>query len=349
MHLRLTLLVLAVDFPIKCFAFHDGGVANCKGCHTIHNSENGALVDPNSPWGAAHFLRDGTASDVCLSCHGTSLGSELSPSPLNPASTKGGGNFVFLKEDNLNDGPQGAMNPIPGSAAGHNINAPGYGLSPETTTNRSPGGNYPSGAMSCTSCHNPHGNSNFRMLYGIGMVIQGNYIFTAAAPVATGISITDPASESNSRHTAYRSGMSAWCGNCHGNFHDNSSNGFEPTFKHKAGEKLGGGIASNYARYNGTDNPTGGNFSTAYLAQVPFEDAWVTSTGTEGPTDNSRVMCLSCHRAHASSAPHSGRWDFNLTFLNQDGVQSGSYPIPNPYPSPTQKRLCEKCHGVNNL
>lgn len=28
----------------------------------------------------------------------------------------------------------------------------------------------------------------------------------------------------------------------------------------------------------------------------------------------------------------------------QDGVESGSFPIPNPYSNPAQRSLCNKCH-----
>ncbi len=349
MRFATALLILAAGLTRQVSAFHEGGVANCKGCHTVHNSEDGMKVDPDHPNGDSWFLTSQYPSDICLNCHATSNGSLLANSPLSPAPNKGGGNFIFLKEDNLNDGSQGAINPIPGYAAGHNLNAPGHGLAPDATVTRSPGGSYPSSVMSCTSCHNPHGNSSFRMLYGVGNVPQGNYTFTSPAPVALGLPVTDASAENNGNHTAYRRGMSEWCSNCHGNFHDKSSYGYTSPFKHTAGKELGGGIANNYAVYNGTDNPTGGAYATAYLAQVPFEDAAATTTGTNGPSGNSRVMCLSCHRAHASSAPHSGRWDFNVTFLSQDGVQSGSYPLPNPYGSATQRALCEKCHGTSGL
>ena len=36
---------------------------------------------------------------------------------------------------------------------------------------------------------------------------------------------------------------------------------------------------------------------------------------TEGPDQNSNVMCLTCHRAHASPFAHDGRWDFQSTLL----------------------------------
>ena len=54
---------------------------------------------------------------------------------------------------------------------------------------------------------------------------------------------------------------------------------------------------------------------------------------------------MTCHRAHASSAMDAGRWDFNVTFLSEDGDESGSYEIPDPYADPgNQRSLCNKCH-----
>ena len=90
--------------------------------------------------------------------------------------------------------------------------------------------------------------------------------------------------------------------------------------------------------------PTGGNSVIAYLAAVPFEDASSSVNSTQGPTTVSRLTCLTCHRAHGSSAPHSGRWDFNVAKLGDDGIVSGSYALPNPYFDPGQDRLCFKCH-----
>lgn len=348
MRLIKALVLLASGLTTGLSAFHNRGVGHCNGCHTMHNIENGALVDPDSPNGNPWLLKDDTPSDVCLSCHATSAGSLLSPSPLDPPPNKGGGNFAFLREDNLNDGSGSALSPIPGDAAGHNLHAPGHGLAPDATLARSPGGNYPTASMACTSCHDPHGNTNFRMLYGAGQIRQGNFFFSNPAPDALGLPVSDASAETNSSHTAYRGRMSEWCGNCHGNIHAAGSGG-NLSFKHPTGKALGAGIAGIYNRYNGTSSPTGGSQATAYLAQIPFEDAAMTTVGTAGPSSGSRVMCLTCHRAHASSAPNAGRWDFNVTFLSEDGVQSGSYGLPNPYGNPGQRSLCNKCHGKDQF
>jgi cytochrome c553 len=326
-------------FGSAALAFHDAGVAYCGGCHTMHNSENGQPIDPDHLNGNQYLLKLDTPSDVCLSCHATSHGAVLGTDPLNPPPELGGGNFVFLLEDNINDGHSGGSHPILGYASGHNLDAPAYGVGPDAVLTNAPGGNYPAEAMGCTSCHDPHGNTNLRLLYGVGPIQGGLYIFTNPAPTGEVMSYNSPG-ETNSNHTAYQSGWSAWCANCHGNFH--SANNPEALI-HPSGVALGG-IATTYNLYNGTSDPYGGSQATAYLAAVPFEDLAVTLNSTAGPTATSKVTCMTCHRAHATSAQNAGRWDFNVTYLDDDGVASGSYAIPNPYNDPSQRSLCNKCH-----
>jgi hypothetical protein len=327
------------------YGFHDEGVARCSGCHTMHNSQNGLPADTTAladPLGHGYLLIRSTPSDVCLSCHGDTRGDEFPTSihtVTSPPPQTGAGSFIFLLEDNLWDGRAGTT--WNGRTAGHNINAPSRGVSADVTLPTAPGGTYPSSAMGCSSCHDPHGNENFRLLYGAGPVTAGGVTFANAAPIADGISTS--VAETNIQHNAYKSGMSAWCGNCHGNYHNESGGRLE----HPSGVSLGGDIAGIYGRYSGTAKYNTGNPATSYLAAVPFEDGAMTMTSTAGPSASSQVSCITCHRAHASSAPDAGRWDFNVTWLSDDGLTSGSYPIPNPYPdlvTQTQRSLCNKCH-----
>ena len=340
---KVLLLATGLCFVLagSAWAFHDDGVAYCGGCHTMHNSQNGVLVDPDSPNGNDYLLKDATPSDLCLNCHATSRGAVFSVDVLNPA-VRTAGNFIFLLEDNLNDGHGGgdSANFIPGDAAGHNLNAPGHGLSADLTLSSAPGGTFNSSWMGCSSCHDPHGNANFRLLYGARSIQDGLYSFSNAAPVAVGASYNSI--ETNSNHTAYKSGMSQWCANCHTDFHNTD---YPSTLKHPSGEALGASIAAAYNAYNGTSDQTGGAIATAYLAAVPFEDldTLYTTSSTRGPSSSAKVMCLTCHRAHASSAPDAGRWEFKVTGLAEDGAESGSYAIPNPYDA-YQRSLCNKCH-----
>ncbi len=333
-------LFLCSGRPGVAFAFHDGGVASCQGCHIMHESEDGQVVLD----GQAPLLRAASATDLCLTCHAGQNG-VMGSDPLAPPPERGAGNFVFLLEDNINDGPGGTTDPISGEAAGHSIVSWEFGLEGDSRWLTSPGGLFPTNQLGCTSCHDPHGRAGFRMLNGVGEVQNGLYEFLYPAPEAQGLDVTDAlAAESPGQHTAYRQGMGQWCANCHLDYltgdHTHPSTGF----RHPGDAAMRPGMAMHYQTYDGTANPDGGIAEQSYLPEVPFEDLSATTTSTAGPTISSRVMCLSCHRAHASSAPAAGRWDFEIDELGQDGLVSGSYPLPNPYADPNQGRLCAKCH-----
>ena len=330
---------LAVTWTAPARAFHDGGAASCGACHVMHPGGDGQVAAQ----GSRPLLRAPTATDVCLLCHGGQDG-VFGDNPLNPPRERGAGNFVFLLEDNLNDGPDGAASTIAGEAAGHSVVSLDRGVGPDTRHIHAPGGTFPADQLGCTSCHDPHGNAGFRLLNGAGPVQAGLYDFSYGAPAARGLDITDAtAREADDRHTAYARGMSDWCANCHGFYHEEGSTS---GFQHPADAVMGPEHNRSYSMFNGVSDPAGSFPHLAYLAAVPFESGKATVTSTEGSPSGSRVMCLSCHRAHASSAPHAGRWDFNVDRLDGDGQVSGSWPIPNPYPHDhAQGPLCIKCHS----
>jgi hypothetical protein len=339
---KILLITIGLCFmALPAVAFHDGGVAHCNGCHTMHNSEDGLLVDPNSPNGNDHLLNDRNPSSICIGCHDhVDRTFPIGGDPAIPPFERGAGNFTFLIEDNLNDGHGGATNPIPGDAAGHNLVSFDNGLAADGTLTSAPGGTYSAAEFSCTSCHDPHGSTAFRFLYGAGGGRPGYPAFTAAAPTAVGLPLFGaPGStdERNDNHTAYQGGMSAWCGNCHGDFHNNNTK-----LIHASGRAMGG-YNNVYNTYAGSNNLFGGAQATAYLAAVPFEDAGNLTSTVSGPSGTSQVSCVTCHRAHATSAPDATRWDMSVSFLEEDGHESGSYKIPNPY-SVHQRSLCNKCH-----
>ena len=135
------LLILAAAAVVMAgapaLAFHDGGVAHCNGCHTMHNSQNGIGMNYGSAPGAlpgsgtapgvgySDLLLFADKTDVCLRCHdGGGSYHVWSADPLTPnagTANRGGGDFVFLEEDNINDAHAGASNPILGHAAGHSV------------------------------------------------------------------------------------------------------------------------------------------------------------------------------------------------------------------------------------
>jgi len=333
--------VLTLCLPSVALAFHSGGIGDCRGCHVLHIMPGGAT---------RYSLRAANETDLCLLCHAMAAGNSWGGDVRTPGPQYGAGAFVYLWEDNLNDGPDGSdpLRWIPGDAAGHSVISWERGTRPDARNPRSPGGNYPSQHLRCTSCHDPHGRGgHYRLLYGsdTGPSRASGYSFnySAPAPKAVGLDV-EGLPESAGRHTAYLEGMSAWCGNCHGRYHDEASGA---RFRHPIDQPLGPEIAAQYDRYQGTGFAQGTGLDS-YLPLVPFEDPSVTPA-YRGPTPpTARVSCVSCHRAHASSAPSSLRWDPNITTWRQEGIASGSYPIPNPYPStagPAQGSLCQKCHG----
>jgi hypothetical protein len=186
--LLITAAAAVVLWGIPALAFHDDGVAHCNGCHSMHYSEDGGppLDHDGNPIVGGPFdylLKFERASDVCLDCHATSLGAVFGDDPLNPPTERGAGNFVFLLEDNINDGHGGAANPILGHAAGHSIISNSKGTMQDPLLVVSPGGFFPSQLLACSSCHDPHGTDAFRILYGPGRSIQG-----------TALTFTNPAS-----------------------------------------------------------------------------------------------------------------------------------------------------------
>ncbi|GAB4341906.1 MAG: cytochrome c [Candidatus Abyssubacteria bacterium] len=315
----------------------------------MHNSQGGVAVDPDSATGNPFLLKDATPSDTCLSCHANY--GQLSAD----GQTRGpGGDFFWMTQD-VSWVAHGRTYTVAAREHGHNVVAPGYGLVEDDVLTQAPGGTYDASYLGCNSCHDPHGNVNFRLLYGVGETAAnypGNFSFSEAAPVATGNSrvttIGSSGEEIHSQHTAYVSGMSDWCANCHSGMHS----GMTSSLVHPTDENIGSKLAGNYNAYVTTGNMTGSQ-GTAYLPLVPFEDVGATTTSTAGPTATSKVMCLTCHRAHASPYPDAGRWDFAATFLEESHSALGvgatepylAYYDANPLDMTNQRSLCNKCHA----
>ena len=357
--------------------FHSGGVGYCGGCHMSHE-------DP-SVTGGPNLLRRANATDTCLVCHATDDGNTWGGTPLAPGPIFGGGSFIFLTEDNINDGPGGGdpINWIAGDHAGHNVISIQYGVSVDPDYTTSPGGTYPSQHLTCTSCHDPHNKAgNYRMLYArTSPASQSDgYLFSydADPPEAAGIPLDGPP-ESRTNHAAYQDRWTQWCEACHAGIHRGGGGGGgggdpAPTstsgtggivniassapaggdgssFLHRTDGRLSGNARDMYDAYDGTGFDTTGDPGQSYIPEVALQFPLAT-TSFSGPTpQESELSCLTCHRAHASSAPGALRWDPNIATWFDEGRESNSYPIPNPYVTTAdqaQRPLCDKCHGTGN-
>jgi hypothetical protein len=366
---------LGLAFAGSAFAFHDGGVAHCDGCHSMHNSPDNPVTGvPNGT-----LLKGSDASSTCLNCHDGSGRYHINSA--DGTNTNEGGDFYWVSNP-YTVVVRGNPYTYGGDNAGHNVVAFDFGMAVDATNAAAPGGTYSSSLLGCTSCHDAHaqvldgtkgGSDPISVSGSYGGVpaagtIAGNYrilgdsLYEAGDHTGDGFGFTydAPIARANSydgASTRYANGMSEWCANCHGDYLSS------PT-KHPVSEPLNG-LTSNYNSYVATGDFTGTQ-ATSYDALVPFEDLTATTgadldvTSTAGPAvaGAGQVMCLTCHRAHASANNNAGRWDFETELIaHTHALQSPDVPasaavyykdgavvdVAATY-GEYQRSLCNKCH-----
>jgi hypothetical protein len=432
--LRLVLPLALIVAPGIAHAFHSGGVADCEGCHSMHNSFEGSENILGAPQYAAgpYLLKSQDQSGACLNCHhaadtvptsyhistaGVTPGDRYAPGNT-PVEMTPGGDFAWLKKTMC-------LNPVylcergwsPGERKGHNIVAADFGYGQDTTQIVAPGGSYPASNLACSSCHDPHGRyrrfadgsmastglpifnsgsyttSNapiasvsavgvYRLLAGIGYQpksLAGSFAFVNKSPDAVaqssynGVNTTIQGSYDT---VAYGQGMSEWCANCHAAMVENGYSSGMKGLVHPAGNAahLTAPIVGNYTAYvsSGIMSGTGAGYS----ALAPFEQGTadytvlkVFPTAPTPPTTSSNVLCLSCHRAHASAFESMTRYYLGNEFMTvadsggnavydssiTDTRHNGGYSVtqqtnayngrPAAVFGPWARNYCNKCHA----
>jgi len=205
----------------------------------------------------------------------------------------------------------------------------------------------------------------------------GNFGFLSDPPAAVAPDTYNRAETGTQTRVAYGSGMSEWCENCHTTMHSIASTA-TPTSPpaHPVGNlaKLGATISGSYNAYVKTGVLTG-TANTAFLSLVPFEEgtsdyptlkahAKSDDSYLFGPSANAQVMCLTCHRAHASGWDHATRWNTNTDYIVYNGffsqdsqqfqphgqgrteaeAQKAYYDMKASRFAANQDSLCHKCH-----
>jgi hypothetical protein len=418
---RLALIVALAMGSGRAYAFHEGGVGSCEGCHTMHAKPDATASGPT-------LLIGSDPSSTCLLCHGgatpggyrvyTSITQPLLP----PANYTPGGDFAWLGKTYGWMDSKGLVQ-SPGEHHGHSISAADFGLFSDSVRLTAPGGTYPSDQLTCISCHDPHGKyrvngdgsvgtagkpiigsgsyggtqllqptpsgsvGTYRMLGGMGYAPKsaGTVVpFNQNPPVALAPPFYNQSERTQDVRVAYGAGMSEWCTNCHGNIHTSSQMNTTSTFQHSAGASarlVNGGELAIYNNYVRTGVLTG-NQTSSYTSMVPYEEGTTnrlslathaTNDGSQtgGPvTGQETVMCLTCHRAHATGWDHALRWNMpassTITFgggwpgldglgdaaiaTNAQGrtqaeTRAAMYDRDASTYANYQKVLCNKCHG----
>jgi hypothetical protein len=383
--------------------FHNGGTGTCTGCHTTPPALIGS--DPGSTCLICHQAPAGiqlpAGSYVATNFQTTNLCVQLPPggdfcwlkksyrwslaggAEESSPGERHGHNIVALDfgyeaDTTLITAPGGAY--------------PGISLScischdPHGTYRRNADGTISTSGLpiiatgSYTTSPNPTSTGSvgsYRLLAGKGYQpksLGGVFAFTADPPAAVAPPLYNRSEASADTRVAYGSGMSEWCRNCHAGIHGVVGSNLE---QHPSGndDRLSADVITAYSSYVATGN-LNGNFNTAYTSMVPFEMGTkdydilkrvANSTGSDrsGPQSNATVMCLTCHRAHASGWDSIMRWNMKSEFIVYDGFYPGidnSVPIQYAqgrlsvetqktfYDRPAsgysfyQRGLCNKCH-----
>jgi hypothetical protein len=303
--------LIALLSVVSVYGFADAKVSGlCSDCHTMHFSQNG--IDPVGATGPnAHLLLNS-----CLGCH---AGTGIAGAPLvdgTDLTYTAGGSFA---------------NAVTADAMTHNVVD---GLAGWTTVvgvdddlgNDAPGGVSLGAQLKCAGvngCHGSHVVGETTSDQGIKGFHHDStsyaYLRIAVSNSGEGTDVYGIGSSTwektagggalTSNHNVYCSsateGISKFCANCHNTFHATTSSG------------------GSWIRHP-TDNPTSVLAGTPTVdvlnnpyaftrAQIDGPPAMLTTdmaTGTAYTAANGQVMCMSCHRAHATKYADILRWDY---------------------------------------
>ncbi len=346
----------------SAYAFHSGGVAECGGCHSMHSpapSGSNLLVGADES-SACLTCHEGSAGSYHISTAETAMttGAPIQRTP--------GGDFGWLKKGYVFV-VRGTTTTELGETHGHNIVADDFNYDADIENTAAPGGTYAAGDLGCQSCHDPHGKyrrlsdgsyaktgapiigsgsyhnsvtpaageavGSYRLLAGSAYVAGSGVTFTKDPPLAIAPATYNRTESVSQTRVAYGKGMSDWCAQCHADMHSATD------YVHPVNQGLGGTVSGNYAAYKKSGDMTG-TVASSYLSLVPFEQftAAVTALQTSanpatndlnGAASSDRVMCLSCHRAHASGWEYGLRWNMEGEFITYQGNWPGTDTTPS--------------------
>ncbi len=275
---------------------------SCASCHRSHTA------------GASQLLVSATPG-FCLTCHGaTGLGADtnvedglylerdsVTESPLEGVASRGlrGGGFVNAQMDTDQDGVFGSA-PVTSSHDSSSTTIWGNGAigSGAGTTGMN---------ISCTNCHDPHGNSNYRILRPIplGSGAPGGVFVPEVSP--TIYSVTSATNDYKGESYSNFLELSQWCSQCHTRYHASSGSGHtdsgDSIFAYRHPTDVVGCMTCHVA-HGSTSHMTGyaGN-------NISFPDGSTAATNDERSSllrQDERLICYGCHVNSASGKVSDG-------------------------------------------
>ena len=295
---RIIIFAICISFIASSTAYAGFGVHKnidpnsdiCTGCHRQHMPVTQQGLGVESAFSATALATEETSEyEFCITCHG-------------PDATGADTDIVYGVYKNV-DNPYGTY--------GDPLNGGGFtkigGLSGQdiTSTHAVDGGTYEafgesmgsSFEMTCSTCHDPDGSSNYRILKDTvnGKDVSG-FVTSNETNFETGTTsmpkepkgfdsyIPNYTDKNYKKPADVNQGMSGWCSSCHnqymsaGNTYTDSSG--KTRFHHGVNVAMG-------------ENPSGGTSTDLPLAKD--------SAGTPDDSATNYVECLTCHAAHGSS------------------------------------------------
>jgi hypothetical protein len=357
----LMLMVAALAFALgnSALALHDADTLKCMACHTMHASENGNHTGVNTTNGfdaapdggvteggnPALLLRS-NRTDLCLARHSESGSAAPYTDTVGDVAplvqSAGGIETTGVFDLALPGGDYWNSNQTVGGvtgARGHNpCTSDGIvfagGISQDNAHGTTPpGGSGPLTKWDCVSCHAPH-QADISESYGTANAFRMLWSQPAGmTPAVTVLALEGnlAADESDGNHSAYQNNFSAWCGQCHGDFHTEPGD----AHYHPSDEDLPTAMVTNY---NG--NPgLGSNYSFI----TPVEDSSATTVDFAASA-NAQAICLSCHRAH-SAATLADHPDYDTDPLDADAINKTKNMTRWDMTLPSGEGMgCNKCH-----
>ncbi len=396
--------VMAIALSGYADAFHAGGVAECGGCHSMHSPAAGGSflligTDQSSTCLSCHGQSGQSSYHIATPDADMPAGS----APYNETPGGDFGwikktyTFVVRGTTNTEEGDTHGHNIVAAdkgyTADATNTTAPGGSFPAANLACNSchdPHGKYRrlnTGAVATTGApiftsgsYNGTGNEPtataavgvFRLLAGSGYTKSGvTYPGVPAAKVPSTYNASEASTQTRVAYGVANTNGHAtwgnWCGTCHPGMHSSGN------YVHPVDQNLGSTIKGIYDSYVKSGDATGTN-ATAFTSLVPFatnSSNYTTLAGlagraatSAGPDTADQVMCLSCHRAHASGAEFGLRWNQESTFITVNGaypdtatdpgnargktsaeVQKMYYDRPATTFATYQRVLCNKCHA----
>ncbi len=377
----------------------------CAGCHRAHTSFSEVTWDSNGTQRSALLVSSAkTATEFCYACHGNDAPGastnveaglfDAGPSGANTVPL--GGGILYETESTFNGGLNGGA--FTGVTSMHDMDKGAV-----TDPMWGAGSSAPAGKnLSCTSCHDVHGSSNYRLLKDTveGVPVGGYNASDTPTPIVVSYETNYPVggwlkhTPGAAQMAAYRPNytepkykillggggaagpnrsMSTWCSTCHAAYNDKTSaydygayesngaisrDGFGQLTVTGATQAVGSRVRHRHPVDSTvvSANTVSAGFGTNAIVDslLPLQR----TTSTEGNAADSvqdYLGCLTCHRAHGSSAVMTG-WA-NARLVNRATIPTWSVEPTTALPAGVNpnvssailrvnnRGVCERCHN----